>query len=497
MILKTNRLILRPWKKSDAKNLYEYASSPEIGPAAGWQPHTSVKESRQIIKDVLSAPETYAVVDKATLQPIGSIGLMIGDASNIGLPQNEAEIGYWIAAPYWGKGLIPEATREILRRAFEDLELKQVWCGYFEGNVKSKRVQEKCGFKYNRTVEHFPVKALGEEKTLHVTRFTKEEWQADEKELKIPTYERTDNMEKVIEIEHLSKSYGDVKAVQDISFQVRRGELFAFLGVNGAGKSTTISMICGQLKKDSGSITVCGEDIEKSFNALSRRIGVVFQSSALDNQLSALDNLRNRAALYGITGGDFKRRFSELAKILDFEDFSGRPLSKLSGGQKRRIDIARALIHEPEILILDEPTTGLDPQTRKLLWDIIEKFRKEKKMTVFLTTHYMEEAADADYVIILDSGKIVAEGTPLQLKNKYVGDYITLYGCNETELNKLALPYEKLSGAARIQVGSTAEVTKLITSHPEIFTDYEVIKGKMDDVFLAVTGKNLPGGAAK
>ncbi|MBO4733339.1 MAG: ABC transporter ATP-binding protein, partial [Clostridia bacterium] len=263
------------------------------------------------------------------------------------------------------------------------------------------------------------------------------------------------------------------------------------------GKSTTISMICGQLKKDSGSITVCGEDIEKSFNALSRRIGVVFQSSALDNQLSALDNLRNRAALYGITGGDFKRRFSELAKILDFEDFSGRPLSKLSGGQKRRIDIARALIHEPEILILDEPTTGLDPQTRKLLWDIIEKFRKEKKMTVFLTTHYMEEAADADYVIILDSGKIVAEGTPLQLKNKYVGDYITLYGCNETELNKLALPYEKLSGAARIQVGSTAEVTKLITSHPEIFTDYEVIKGKMDDVFLAVTGKNLPGGAAK
>ena len=304
-------------------------------------------------------------------------------------------------------------------------------------------------------------------------------------------------MEKIISIKNLNKSYGEVKAVRDLSFEVRRGELFAFLGVNGAGKSTTISMICGQLKKDSGEITVCGENIEKNSDSVSRRIGVVFQSSALDSQLSAYDNLKSRAALYGVTGGRFKKRFNELAETLDFGNFANRPLSKLSGGQKRRIDIARALIHEPEILILDEPTTGLDPQTRKLLWEVIENLRKEKKMTVFLTTHYMEEAADADYVIIIDGGQIAAGGSPLELKNKYVGDYITLYGKSDGELDALGLPYERLNGAARVSVPDTASVTKLILSNPDIFTDYEVVKGKMDDVFLAVTGKNLPGGAVK
>ncbi len=304
-------------------------------------------------------------------------------------------------------------------------------------------------------------------------------------------------MENVIEIRHLNKSYGDVKAVQDLSFNVRRGELFAFLGVNGAGKSTTISMICGQLKKDSGDITVCGENIEKNFDGISRRIGVVFQNSALDAPLSARDNLRNRAALYGITGKSFEKRFRELAGILDFGEFADRPLSKLSGGQKRRIDIARALIHDPDILILDEPTTGLDPQTRKLLWNVVENLRREKQLTVFLTTHYMEEAADADYVVIIDSGKIVAEGSPLDLKNRDVGDYVTLYGQPESEIVKLGLPYEVLRDGVRISVASTEKVTELILSRPDLFADYEVVKGKMDDVFLAVTGKNLPGGALK
>lgn len=177
MIFETERLILRPWKKSDAKDLYAYASSPEIGPAAGWPPHKSVRESRKIIKNVLSAQETYAVVDKASMRPIGSIGLMIGDASNIGVPKDEAEIGYCLAMPYWGRGLIPEATRRLIRYAFEDLNINKLWCGYFEGNTKSLRVQEKCGFTYSHTIEHFPVKALDEEKTLHITCLTKEEWQ--------------------------------------------------------------------------------------------------------------------------------------------------------------------------------------------------------------------------------------------------------------------------------------------------------------------------------
>ncbi len=302
-------------------------------------------------------------------------------------------------------------------------------------------------------------------------------------------------MENIIEISNLNKSYGAVKAVQDLSFRVKRGELFAFLGVNGAGKSTTISMLCGQLRKDSGTIMVCGSDVEKEFDRISRKIGVVFQRSALDEQLSARDNLRSRAALYGVTGKTFTRRFGELAELLDFSSFSDRPLSKLSGGQKRRIDIARALLHEPEILILDEPTTGLDPQTRKLLWDVVETLRREKKLTVFLTTHYMEEAADADYVVIIDSGRIAAEGTPLELKNKYVGDYVTLYGADEKAIAALGLPYETVRDGFRVSVANTGKVTELIAANPGLFRDYEVIKGKMDDVFLTVTGKKLPGGA--
>ena len=304
-------------------------------------------------------------------------------------------------------------------------------------------------------------------------------------------------METIIEISHLNKAYGEVQAVSDLSFRVKRGELFAFLGVNGAGKSTTISMICGELQKDSGSISVCGHDVEREYEQISRKIGVVFQSSALDAQLSARDNLRSRAALYGITGKAFEQRLRELTALLDFADFADRPLVKLSGGQKRRIDIARALLHSPEILILDEPTTGLDPQTRKLLWDVVEGLRKEKQMTVFLTTHYMEEAADADFVVIIDSGRIVAEGSPLALKNQYVGDYITFYGAEEQEVAALGLPYQRLRDGYRVSVPNTGRVTDLIHAFPELFRDFEVIKGKMDDVFLAVTGKNLPGGAGK
>lgn len=304
-------------------------------------------------------------------------------------------------------------------------------------------------------------------------------------------------MENVIEIAHLHKSFGDVKAVQDLSFTVGKGELFAFLGVNGAGKSTTISILCGQLQKDSGSVLVCGKNVEKDFERISRRIGVVFQNSVLDAPLTAVDNLRSRAALYGITGKAFSERLKELETLLDFGSFADRPLQKLSGGQKRRIDIARALLHRPEILILDEPTTGLDPQTRKLLWSVVEDLRKKEQLTVFLTTHYMEEAADADHVVILDHGRIAAEGTPLDLKNRFVGDYITLYGCTPEKAAALGLPCEKIGDAVRLSVPDTAKVVELIRDHPDLFTDFEVIKGRMDDVFLAVTGENLPGGAAK
>ena len=179
---------------------------------------------------------------------------------------------------------------------------------------------------------------------------------------------------------------------------------------------------------------------------------------------------------------------------MDFEHLLNRTYDKLSGGEKRRIDIARALFHQPKILILDEPTTGLDPQTRRIVWNVIEKLRKETNITVFLTTHYMEETTDADYVVILDSGKISAHGTPLQLKNEYSGDFVTLYNISEEDVEKLNIPYEKLPGAFRLEVKDTKAATDLILKYHHLFNDYEITKGKMDDVFLAVTGKKLTGG---
>lgn len=301
-------------------------------------------------------------------------------------------------------------------------------------------------------------------------------------------------MNNIIEINHLYKTFGEVKAVQDLSFRVKEGELFAFLGVNGAGKSTTINILCGQLAKDSGSVAICGADPDQNPDAVRRSLGVVFQNSVLDKDLSVRDNLESRAALYGIRGEAFKTRLAELAKLLEFEDLLKRSVGKLSGGQRRRIDIARALLHRPRILILDEPTTGLDPQTRSVLWQVIGDLRRQEKMTVFLTTHYMEEAADADYVIILDSGQIAAEGTPLQLKNTYTGDFITLYGMDEASVKALGAPYETIRDAYRVSVPDTAAATDLILKYPEYFKDYEITKGKMDDVFLAVTGKKLTGG---
>lgn len=304
-------------------------------------------------------------------------------------------------------------------------------------------------------------------------------------------------MENIIRIDHLCKSFGDVKAVDDLSFRVGEGELFAFLGVNGAGKSTTINIICGQLTKDSGSVSIDGADIDTDLDRVKRTLGVVFQGSVLDKELSVADNLESRAALYGIHGAAFRRRLAELAGLLAFGDLLSRPLGKLSGGQRRRIDIARALLHEPKILILDEPTTGLDPQTRTTLWRVIGTLRRERGMTVFLTTHYMEEAADADYVVILDRGRIAAHGTPLELKNTYTGDFITVYGIGEDEVKQLGAPYEPLRDAWRVTVPDTAAATEMIIKHPGLFRDFEITKGKMDDVFLAVTGKKLTGGSEK
>lgn len=301
-------------------------------------------------------------------------------------------------------------------------------------------------------------------------------------------------MENIIEISHLHKEFKEVVAVKDLSFKVKKGELFAFLGVNGAGKSTTISIMCGVLAKDDGTVIINGKNIDTNMSEICKDLGVVFQNSVLDGALSVMDNLMTRASLYNITGKKAKERIYKLAEMLNFKDILNRTVSKLSGGQRRRIDVARALIHEPKILILDEPTTGLDPQTRKLLWETIDNLRRQEKMTVFLTTHYMEEAVDADYVVILDSGEIVAEGTPLELKNKYTGDFVTIYNVSEEEIKKLGKPYEALRDAFRVSVKDIVEARELVINNPALFTDFEITKGKMDDVFLSVTGKKLVGG---
>lgn len=295
----------------------------------------------------------------------------------------------------------------------------------------------------------------------------------------------------IIEISNLKKRFKDVQAVDDITFRVKEGELFAFLGLNGAGKSTTISIMCGQLEKDAGKVLVDGRDIDHSPQAVKAEIGIVFQNSVLDKVLTVRDNLRFRAALYGITGSAFEERLGELGGLLQLEELMRRPVGKLSGGQRRRVDVARALLHSPKILILDEPTTGLDPQSRIMVWNVVAQLRKARGLTVFLTTHYMEEAAEADYVVILDSGKIVAEGTPNDLKNTYTGDFIKLYSVKNETLDALQIPYVQENGYLKLSVKNTAEARELITRYPEIFSDFEIIKGKMDDVFLAATGKQL------
>ncbi len=298
-------------------------------------------------------------------------------------------------------------------------------------------------------------------------------------------------MKSVIEIKNLYKSYGTVQAVKNLSFKVKEGEFFSFLGINGAGKSTTISIICGILEKNSGTVIVDGVDQNTNSDETKRKIGVVFQNSVLDKQLTVYDNLKIRASLYNIIGKEFEDKLNELKVLLSLEEILNRPIEKLSGGQKRRVDIARALVHNPKILILDEPTTGLDPQTRRIVWDVIKKLQVEKGITVFLTTHYMEEAVESNYIIIINKGEIAAEGTPIELKNKYAVDFISLYNIDEEKVKSLNLNYEIIPNGYKIVVENTEKATQLIINNPDIFKDYEITKGRMDDVFLNVTGIKL------
>ena len=302
-------------------------------------------------------------------------------------------------------------------------------------------------------------------------------------------------MSKAIVVKGLKKSYKDVMAVKGIDFDVDEGSLFAFLGVNGAGKSTTINILCTLLEADGGDVNICGLDLKTDAAAIRSRIGVVFQGSALDARLSVRENLSTRASFYGLSGEAKQNRLRELEELLELTDIMSRPYGKLSGGQRRRVDVARGLINSPRILFLDEPTTGLDPQTRRTVWEIVDRLRKNLKMTVFLTTHYMEEADGADKVVILDEGRVVAVGTPVELKNKYSNDCIKLYSPALPEINERleGMRYEYDGGVYKIYVQDSEAARKFIVKNGDILKDFEFVKGNMDDVFLNVTGKK-PGG---
>lgn len=302
-------------------------------------------------------------------------------------------------------------------------------------------------------------------------------------------------MKKIIEVKDLVKSYKDVHAVNGISFDVEEGSLFAFLGENGAGKSTTINVLCTILKKDSGQITINNNDIDKNEDGIRNDIGIVFQNSVLDGMLTVKENLLSRCSYYGLSNKEKIERISYLVDLLELRDIIDRKYEKLSGGQKRRVDIARALINNPKILFLDEPTTGLDPKTRKLVWNIINGLRKDLKLTVFLTTHYMEETEEADEVVIIDGGKIVASGTPNTLKSMYSTNkmlwHIEQSKKNDELLNKYSLKFEYVVDMYKVKYKQTKEVMDFLINEKDIATDIELIKGNMDDVFINVTGKEI------
>lgn len=299
-------------------------------------------------------------------------------------------------------------------------------------------------------------------------------------------------MDAIIRVDHLVKSYGDIKAVQDISFLVRRGSLFAFLGPNGAGKSSTINVMTTLLGADSGQVYLNERTEEAYFR---QKIGVVFQGNVLDDDLTVKENLILRGALYLNAKKAVKERYDELCEYLHLSEFENQRFKTLSGGQKRRTEIARALFSNPEVLLLDEPTTGLDPETRQLVWKVIEDLRTNKHMTIFLTTHYMEEAANADHVVIINKGVIVAEGTPAQLKDKYSQDRLKIVPRDKQKMRDFLDSnkrfYQKIADQFVIPVEDSQEAIKIIDLIRNNILQFEMIQGTMDDVFIEVIGGDI------
>lgn len=302
-------------------------------------------------------------------------------------------------------------------------------------------------------------------------------------------------MSEIIEVNHLKKYYKDIKAVDDISFKVEKGEFFGFLGVNGAGKSTTINMLCTLLTPTEGGAYIGGYKLGKDNEAIRRLIGIVYQGNSLDDMLTVRENLMIRGRLYESDGKKLRAQLNEVTELLGLESILNRRFKRLSGGQKRRCEIARALMHKPEVLFLDEPTTGLDPATRKDVWECVARLREEMQMTVFLTTHYMEEAATASHIGIMDSGKLKEYGTPFSLKESFTSDRLNLVPKDKekviTLLEKKALDFNVEDEVLSVKLNTTLAAISILSDLEESINGFEVIQGSMDDVFLNVTGKAL------
>ncbi len=302
----------------------------------------------------------------------------------------------------------------------------------------------------------------------------------------------------IIEVKNLVKQFKKVKAVDDITFSVKEDEIFGFLGPNGAGKTTTINIICTLLSKTSGEVILNGHDVTRERNEIRNCIGMVFQDPSLDDRLTALENLYFHGLLYNIPRGEMKKRSEEVLEMVNLSDRKNSLVMTYSGGMKRRLEIARGLLHYPKILFLDEPTLGLDPQTRNKIWNYIIKLKKSKKITIFLTSHYMEETEICDRIAIIDEGKIIALDTPDNLKNTIGGDIITILSEDNIKLKNHIREiagvevHDAQEGKIRFEVkDSSSFIPRFIKNSPVKILSISARKPTLNDVFLDLTGREI------
>ena len=301
------------------------------------------------------------------------------------------------------------------------------------------------------------------------------------------------NMESAVTVTDLRKSFGDIRAVDGISFSIPKGSFFAFLGPNGAGKSTTIQIITSILKQDSGSVEVFGNSPGNP--ASKRSIGVVFQDPKLDKSLTVRENLTARASLYGMVSTEARVAADAAIDTTGCTEFADRRYGDLSGGQRRRADIARALVHCPSLLILDEPTTGLDPKTRKMIWELIEDLNRNRGITVLLTTHYMEEAAGADDIVVINRGRIAARGTPQELRDSHCRDRMVFVpkdvSSARSELDSGDIEYTEDRGVFTVLLEKTSDSVPIIRLLGDNVESIEVRTGTLDEAFINITGEAI------